>query len=138
MGEGFVTGQRLTRLGIAATFPHSNDNLVASLNREVAGLMMGYRRIAHRCIWAVLVVLLGTSAPVAAAEFDRGRALYENHCQLCHKDWAHTREGRVVDSIEGLRARVVSWSLHSGLEWRAEEVDEVTEYLNRRFYQLTR
>jgi mono/diheme cytochrome c family protein len=86
----------------------------------------------------VLVVLLGTSAPVAAAEFDRGRALYENHCQLCHEDWAHTREGRVVVSLDGLRARVVSWSVHSGLRWRAEEIDEVTEYLNRRFYQLTR
>jgi len=85
---------------------------------------------------AVLVMASGLT-PVAAAEFDRGRALYENHCRVCHEDWAHTGEGRRVNSLEGLRARVSSWSVHSGLQWDTEEIEDVTRYLNRRFYQLT-
>ena len=35
-----------------------------------------------------------------------------------------------------LRARVASWSVHSGLHWGTEEISAVTGYLNRRFYQL--
>ena len=81
---------------------------------------------------------LAFSAPTTRAEFDRGQALYENHCIECHESWAHTREGRHVASLDALRKRVVAWSIHTGLGWRNEEVDDVTDYLNRRFYQLTR
>ncbi len=42
----------------------------------------------------------------ASAEFDRGQALYENHCKSCHEDWVHTREGRRVISMSALRQRV--------------------------------
>lgn len=85
---------------------------------------------------AVLAGLAGLSAPAATEEFDRGAALYENHCQYCHEGWAHTRDGRVVNSLDGLRMRVASWSIHAGLHWGGEEIDDVTRYLNRRFYQL--
>ena len=77
-------------------------------------------------------------SPVVLAEFDRGQALYENHCMECHESWAHSREGRHVTSLDALRKRVVAWSIHTGLGWRDEEVDDVTDYLNRQFYQLTR
>jgi mono/diheme cytochrome c family protein len=90
--------------------------------------------------WAVAMlplVLPGTSTGQGEMDFDRGRALYENHCQSCHEALAHTREGRSVTTVEGLRARVASWSLHSGLDWSPEEIDEVARFLNRRFYQLT-
>jgi len=86
----------------------------------------------------MLVALLGISASVAAEPFDRGQTLYENHCQSCHEDWVHKREqARVVGSLDALRARVAGWSVHSGLGWSAEEIDDVTGYLNRRFYKLT-
>ena len=89
-------------------------------------------------VMAILLLELSLSAPGFAAEFDRARALYENHCQSCHEDWAHTRDNRKVTTLDGLRARVSSWSVHSGLNWGTEEVSEVTSYLNRRFYQLVR
>ncbi len=76
-------------------------------------------------------------APLASlADFDRGEALYENHCRECHESWAHTREGRHVTSIDALRSRVAAWSIHTGLGWGSEEVEAITDYLNRRFYQL--
>jgi mono/diheme cytochrome c family protein len=77
-------------------------------------------------------------AQAAPPRFDRGRALYEHHCQFCHESWAHSREGRHVATIDGLRKRVRAWSIHSGLDWGPSEIDDVTAYLNRRFYHLER
>lgn len=99
--------------------------------------MAVYRR---KALWTVAVGFAAIfTQPLCSAteEFDRGRALYENHCQSCHEALAHTRENHVVKTVEGLRQRVWSWSVHSGLNWRDDEIDDVTRYLNRRFYQLT-
>jgi len=84
------------------------------------------------CTTAMSAVYLSAEA----AEIDRGQALYENHCKLCHESWAHTREGRKVTSMADLRRRVRAWSIHSGLGWQREEIDEVVDYLNRKFYKL--
>jgi mono/diheme cytochrome c family protein len=85
----------------------------------------------------VLAAACSIPATVAAQDFDPGRALYENHCQGCHAQWVHTREGRKVNSLGDLRQRVGAWSVHAGLRWTQEEVDLVTRYVNRRYYQLT-
>ena len=101
-------------------------------------MMSGRRQKTLNHVMAVLLLGLSLSAPGFAAEFDRAGALYENHCQSCHEDWAHTRDNRKVTTLDGLRARVASWSVHSGLNWGTEEISAVTSYLNRRFYQLAR
>ncbi len=85
----------------------------------------------------VVGCLLILNMPVAFAEFDRGQALYEDNCMQCHESWAHTRANHKVQSIGELRNRVAGWSVHSGLEWTEEEVDDVVQYLNHRFYQFT-
>jgi mono/diheme cytochrome c family protein len=95
-----------------------------------------HRRRPLRHAAALLLSTLYLPAPGFAEDFDRGRALYENHCQSCHEDWAHTRGNRKVTTLDDLRARVASWSIHSGLNWGPDEISEVTSYLNRRFYQL--
>ena len=100
--------------------------------------MSGFGLVTRWRTWSVGFVLLGIAATMPAAAFDRGQALYQNHCQECHEDWAHTRDGRTVTSLAGLHARVASWSAHAGLNWREDEIDDVTRYLNRRFYQLTK
>jgi mono/diheme cytochrome c family protein len=85
-----------------------------------------------------LVGMLAFVAVLHAAEFDRGQALYENHCSSCHDPHAHIAgEARHVATLADLRARVAAWSIHSGLNWSAEDVDDVTDYLNRRFYRFT-
>lgn len=89
-----------------------------------------------RSVAAVLATWLSVAMAATAEEFNRGQALYENHCQFCHANWAHSREGRVVTSYVGLRIRVKSWSEHSGLAWSDEDIDAVTRYLNQRFYRL--
>ena len=83
------------------------------------------------------VIVLGGFAPtVTAEEFSRGQALYENHCQSCHADWAHTRSEHKVTSIGELHQRVAAWSVHSGLDWSVEDVGDVADYLDRNFYQF--
>ena len=78
-------------------------------------------------------LVLGTSACLfiypggSRAEFDRGEALYQNHCQECHESWAHTREGRHANTIDGLRRRVAAWSFHSGLDWSDDEINDVAD-----------
>jgi mono/diheme cytochrome c family protein len=85
---------------------------------------------------AALCTVLVLSQAEAEVPFDRGQALYEHHCMSCHESWAHTREGRHVRTVRELRARTEAWSVHSHLNWSAEEIDDVTDYLNRAFYQL--
>lgn len=79
----------------------------------------------------------GIVGAIGAAEFDRGAALYENHCTACHDPQLHKRETHHVTTLADLRARVAAWSIHSGLNWSDEDIDDVTDFLNRRFYRLT-
>jgi len=95
--------------------------------------------------WLVLAgvaaALAGVTASVVALramEFDRGEALYENHCSTCHDPQTHVAgEARHVTTMADLRARVAAWSVHSGLNWSEEDVNDVTDFLNRRFYRFT-
>jgi len=75
-------------------------------------------------------------SPTASAEVERGQALYENHCKVCHESWVHTRNGSKVTSKDDLKQRVSAWSVHSGLDWKKEEVDDVSDYLNQNFYHI--
>ena len=76
-------------------------------------------------------------AQAQAETFDRGQALYENHCRSCHEEQVHTREARRADSIEALRRWVSSWSYHAALGWSDEEIADVVDYLDRRYYHFT-
>jgi mono/diheme cytochrome c family protein len=118
--------------------PTNNWSWLLPPGSKVVCLKMANQGIPWSRMVVALAALGGAFSPAAFAEFDRGRALYENHCRQCHDSWAHNYEGRAVANYSGLRERVASWSLHSGLGWNAEEIGDVTEYLNRRFYQLTK
>lgn len=97
--------------------------------------MLSLRPILHAAVLGVCILGLH-AVPSLAEEFSRGQALYENHCQSCHADWAHTRSQREVASPEELHRRVAAWSIHAGLNWSAEEVRDVADYLERSFYHL--
>jgi mono/diheme cytochrome c family protein len=82
-------------------------------------------------------IVLGIgSITTLAEEFSRGQALYENHCQSCHTDWAHTRSERKVTSMGELHRRVAAWSIHSGLDWSDEDIGDVADYLEQNFYRF--
>jgi mono/diheme cytochrome c family protein len=90
-----------------------------------------------------LVAVLNVTAlatpgtPISAQDFDRGEALYKNHCKECHEALAHKRPGSRINSIGDVRSWVTSWSNHSNLDWSNDDINDVADYLNKKFYHLT-
>jgi mono/diheme cytochrome c family protein len=84
-----------------------------------------------------VMALSALNTPLTAQEFDRGEALYNNHCKECHEGLAHMRPGSRISSRSEVRSWVASWSVHSGLAWSSEEVEDVADYLNGKYYHLT-
>lgn len=77
-----------------------------------------------------------TSGRLLAADAARGELLYQNHCMVCHTSIVHVREQRKASSREEIRAWILKWQSHLGLDWEAGEVDDVAEFLNQRYYRL--
>ncbi len=94
--------------------------------------------------WVLVAVLVVTAAAVAevagaAAEIPnlaRGRALYENHCRLCHTLDIHRRPNRLPLNADELRQMVEHWSGQENLRWGREEVEDVVYYLQQTRYHF--
>jgi len=83
----------------------------------------------------VLSILLLLLYPLAtSANPERGRLLYENHCRSCHESNVHIRQTQAAKSLKALRAEVVRWQGVLTLQWSAEDVGDVAEYLNATWY----
>ena len=65
---------------------------------------------------------------------DRGAMLYENHCDECHTEQVHWRKKRLVADKKSLFAEVKRWQHALNLDWTKTDIDEVSQYLNDRFY----
>lgn len=87
---------------------------------------------------AVAIGLLLAAQPVtdvAAADIARGRALYENHCVVCHTPKVHTRPNRIPLDVEELRQIVTHWAREENLRWSREDIADVVWYLNETKYR---
>ena len=87
---------------------------------------------------AMSIALSQASSVMAEGSVERGKALYENHCSECHGMSVHQRENRRVYTRDELRGWVALWSEHAGVEWWAEDIEDVARYLSRDVYGLTR
>ena len=83
--------------------------------------------------WAVCVAL--AVAPGLAADLERGRALYENHCRVCHTSKVHRREPRLAADGAELRAIVERWQAEQNLRWSREDIDDVVYFLRETQYR---
>jgi mono/diheme cytochrome c family protein len=93
-------------------------------------------RALRQATGLLAVCLAALASPSATAEnFERGKELYDHHCQSCHEDLMHA-ENRRLKSLAELRKRVEAWAAHTGNDWRKDEVDDVLYYLNKRFYKF--
>ena len=81
-------------------------------------------------------------APVAGAaelpDLERGRALYENHCVVCHTARVHRRPAPLPLGIDDLRFIVTLWASQQGLSWSRDDIEDVVFYLDRAYYRLER
>ena len=66
---------------------------------------------------------------------ERGQLLYENHCLSCHTSVVHIRDRRSARSLEDIRKWTRRWAGELHLPWSAEEIDDVSHYLNARYYR---
>jgi|PersoiStandDraft_1058852.scaffolds.fasta_scaffold19602_2 mono/diheme cytochrome c family protein len=80
--------------------------------------------------------LAGLSGAQAAADAERGKILYETRCSACHASSVHQRSARKAKSFGGVRVQVVRWSTEVGGSWSGDEIDDVTLYLNQRYYRF--
>jgi cytochrome c5 len=88
-----------------------------------------------RAVLFLLLTLVAASA-ARAQDAERGRDLYENHCQGCHSSQAHIREARKVRTPQDLSAWVRRWQRNQSLNWGEEEVSDVAAFLDREFYHF--
>jgi len=88
--------------------------------------------------WCAMTMgMLSMSSAVAQEpSVERGRALYENHCVVCHTVNVHARVNRLAVSRAEVREIVEKWQSQERLSWSAQEVDDVVKFLNRTRYQF--
>ena len=84
----------------------------------------------------VLLVLPAPSAGQDVPSLDRGRALYQTHCVVCHTDKVHRRVPPLPIGVDDLRFIVAVWATQQGLRWSREEIEDVVYYLDRVHYRF--
>lgn len=85
-----------------------------------------------------VLALSGGVSPAVAADKERGRILYENHCMVCHTPKVHSRPNRIPLSLDELRQIVSNWAKEENLPWSNEEINDVVWYLNTTRYRFTK
>lgn len=94
------------------------------------------RPVAASCS-AMLVgcAILGHTAHAQSPEAYRGQLLYESTCVQCHAESVHNRKQRIAQSFDDVRWYVTRWSKAAGKTWSADNIHDVTLYLNERYYR---
>lgn len=98
----------------------------------IYGSNLGMTRAA---IAVLALSLAGMSGTPAAAGAERGKLLYETRCNACHATSVHNRSARKAKTFDALRAQVLRWSAEVGGSWNGDEIDDVAQYLNQRYYR---
>jgi mono/diheme cytochrome c family protein len=87
-------------------------------------------------ILLLLAIVGPASAGTYTPDFERGRALYERHCQHCHTADIHSRPKQLPLTRDELAGIVDHFRRTENLGWTPEEIDDVVEYLNRTRYRF--
>jgi mono/diheme cytochrome c family protein len=95
---------------------------------------------SQKVVWlrsVLLTVAFGLATGNAvSADLERGRALHDTHCRMCHDSVAYKRDKKIAATYEEVRAQVVRWQTNSSLRWSEEDIDNVTAYLAKTYYKL--
>jgi mono/diheme cytochrome c family protein len=77
-----------------------------------------------------------TTTTADVRDLERGRALYENNCRVCHTAKVHRRVPQLPTNEDELRRIVLTWVRYENMQWSREDVDDVVYYVNRTYYQF--
>jgi hypothetical protein len=129
-GTAAVRGLTTIKTGTA---PAGHHEPKYAGDREMRIRGAGHAVVCACALWACLSANPGA----LAADAERGRVLYEARCDLCHRTSVHVREARKATSFEELRRQVARWNAEiGGGAWSRDEIDDVTLYLNGRYYRF--
>lgn len=85
----------------------------------------------------LLCVLAGLSLALPLqAEPGRGGKLHQAHCVKCHDSGVYTRSDRFVDDRAALGRQVRRCAQSQGLAWFDDELEDVIDYLDQRYYKF--
>lgn len=85
------------------------------------------------CLSLVSVVC---AAPTQKTAKLRGQMLYDNHCMHCHAEGVHLRATSKVHSLDDLAHEVKKWAGLQRLDWNQDDLRDVADYMNRKYYKL--
>ena len=92
-------------------------------------------RACRTGILLALGVAASTVSGAGVPDAGRGRALYENHCVVCHTPKVHSRPNRIPLNVNQLRQIVTDMAKAENLRWSEEEIADVVWYLNETKYR---
>lgn len=84
---------------------------------------------------AIASILCFSQTSAYAADANRGRALYEIRCIQCHDVSVHSRNNRVAKTYDEVRNWTKRWDTTLGGLWDKDDIEDVSAYLNGRYYQ---
>jgi hypothetical protein len=87
-------------------------------------------------IWLAGAVAVGSACAEEVPDLERGRGLYENHCQVCHTPKVHSRVNRLPLDANELRLIVDNWQREENLRWTPQDVADVVYYLRQTRYKF--
>jgi mono/diheme cytochrome c family protein len=79
---------------------------------------------------------LASSQPTPGTGASLGEQLYSTHCVYCHTSQVHWRDKKVAKDWASLIAQVRRWQSNAGLGWAEDEILQVAQYLNHRYYHF--
>ena len=82
-----------------------------------------------------LILLGGPALSQSLRDARHGELLYETHCITCHSGQVHWRERRLATDWASLVLQVERWQNNNGLGWTNQDVADVAQYLNNRYYR---
>jgi len=91
--------------------------------------------------WSAAIGIMAACIAFQAAaadvpDLERGRALYENHCIVCHTSKVHRRIPRSAIDMDALRYIVKVWVEEQNLRWSPEDIEDVVQYLDSTHYNF--
>ena len=98
---------------------------------------MNWWFVAGGGVGAACAAVIGVAASAAEMpNLERGRALYENHCVVCHTPKVHSRPNRIPLTVDELRQIVRDFAQGENLHWSEQEVADVVWFLNETKYRF--
>ncbi|MEX0960057.1 MAG: hypothetical protein WDZ63_12285 [Burkholderiales bacterium] len=83
-----------------------------------------------------LLVFAALSTVQPAVGQERAHMLHETYCVMCHDSQVYTRSGRLAQNHAQIREQVDRWQDNVSLDWSAADIDLMTNYLARRYYNV--